>query len=317
MIYGLTGNPRKERLWTPVAHLMDWLDQHNISYHLDAHIADGLAQRNLLHNDSCTHPSTRELAEASDVVLSFGGDGTLLRSAHDTGPNDTPLLGVNIGRLGFLADIEVEAVTEAIQQIEAGSYRVERRMVLEADIEDYSNTDVRWALNEFVIDRSGATGLIKIDVTVDGTPLNTYWADGLIVATPTGSTAYSLSTGGPIITPGCDVVILTPIAPHTLTVRPIVLPSSAEIRLRIQENDQDYVFAADGRSTVFDNRQFAATVRRAAHTVNLIKFPDQDYFKTLRSKLMWGAVGHMSESTDRSESADSASGSASSEDPNP
>lgn len=296
MIYGITGNPTKERLWRPIARLIDWFDEHEIPYGLDVRLAEGLAQRSLASiPDARSHASRRALAEASDVVLSFGGDGTLLRSAHETGANDTPLLGVNIGRLGFLADIEVDTVTEAIQKIEAGSYRVERRMVLEAHVQDHANVNTQWALNEFVVDRSGATGLIKIDVTADGTPLNTYWADGLIVATPTGSTAYSLSTGGPIIAPGCDVIILTPIAPHTLTVRPIVLPSASDIRLHVRENDQHYVFAADGRSTVFEDRDLIVDVRRAEHTVNLIKFPDQDYFKTLRSKLMWGAVGHMSD----------------------
>ncbi len=293
MIYGITGNTSKERLWTPVAQLIDWLHDHDLRYCLDAGIAAGLDERGRAVPDACAVESTQALAEATDVVLSFGGDGTLLRSAHDTGANDTPLLGVNIGRLGFLADTEVETITRAIQRMEAGDFRVERRMALEAEIDGHPNLNPRWALNEFVVDRSGATGLIKIEVTVDGSPLNTYWADGLIVATPTGSTAYSLSTGGPIITPGCEVVILTPIAPHTLTVRPIVLPNTAEIQMRVLENDQPYVFAADGRSTVFEQQQLAVTVRQAAHTVNLIKFPDQDYFKTLRSKLMWGAVGHL------------------------
>ena len=292
MIYGITGNTSKERLWSPVAELIDWLRAHDLGYCLDADIAAGLADRDLPTYDPCAVQGTRELSATSDVVLSFGGDGTLLRTAHDTGANDTPLLGVNIGRLGFLADTEVETITQAIRRIEADDFRVERRMVLEAEVEGHPNGAARWALNEFVIDRSGATGLIKIEVLVDGTPLNTYWADGLIVATPTGSTAYSLSTGGPIITPGCDVVILTPIAPHTLTVRPIVLPSSSDIRMRVLENDHPYVFAADGRSTVFE-RQLNVTVREAEHTVNLIKFPDQDYFKTLRSKLMWGATGHV------------------------
>jgi len=139
-----------------------------------------------------------------------------------------------------------------------------------------------------VIDRSGAAGLIEIEVTVDETPLNTYWADGLIIGTPTGSTAYSLSTGGPIIAPGVEAVILTPIAPHTLTVRPIVLPADVTITCRVLQNDQPYVFAADGRSTMFDEHDLEFSVEQAAHTVNLVKLPGQHFFHTLRSKLMWG-----------------------------
>jgi NAD+ kinase len=226
--------------------------------------------------------------QRGDLVLSFGGDGTLLRAAHLTGPNDTPLLGVNIGRLGFLADIEVEQLHAALESIVAGKYSVEERMVLEAQVNSDAPFDTEWAVNEFVVDRSGAAGLIKIEVEVDGTPLNTYWADGLIMATPTGSTAYSLSTGGPIIAPGVDAVILTPIAPHTLTVRPIVLPADSTITCHVHQDDQPYVFAADGRSTLFEEHELSFTVERAPHTVNLVKLPGQHFFHTLRSKLMWG-----------------------------
>lgn len=296
MIYGITGNARKDTLWHPVARLIQWLSHEELAFCLHPALARGLRDRDLIDAALLPLPVSNDLAQEADVVLSFGGDGTMLRTAHDTGINDTPLLGVNIGRLGFLADIEVETVQQAVAKMEAGDYRVERRMVLEATLPQGTDLDLHWALNEFVIDRSGATGMIKIEVIVDGTPLNTYWADGLIVATPTGSTAYSLSTGGPIIAPGCDAIILTPIAPHTLTVRPIVLPSTAEIQLRVLENTQPYVFAADGQSAVFERHDIAFRIRRAAHTVNLIKFPEQHYFKTLRSKLMWGAIGHLGES---------------------
>lgn len=293
MIYGITGNARKDKLWHPVAELIQWLQRETLPFYVHPSLVRGLVARGLLEarHDA---PVCEDLAREADVVLSFGGDGTMLRTAHSTGINDTPLLGVNIGRLGFLADIEVGAVRRAIRLMEAGDYRVERRMVLEATLPDESTpAEPRWALNEFVIDRSGASGMIKVEAIVDGTPLNTYWADGLIVATPTGSTAYSLSTGGPIIAPGCDAIILTPIAPHTLTVRPIVLPSSSDIRLRVLENTESYVFAADGQSTVYDQHDVAFNIYRASHTVNLIKLPDQHYFKTLRSKLMWGAVSHL------------------------
>jgi NAD+ kinase len=161
-------------------------------------------------------------------------------------------------------------------------------MVLEAQASNPAHFDTEWAMNEFVVDRSGSAGMIKIEVEVNGTPLNTYWADGLIVATPTGSTAYSLSTGGPIIAPGVEAVILTPIAPHTLTVRPIVLPADSTITCRVLEEDQPYVFAADGRSSMFENHGLQFTIQRASHTVNLVKLPDQHFFHTLRSKLMWG-----------------------------
>jgi NAD+ kinase len=288
MVYGITGNPTKENLWDPLAALVQRLLDEDLNFWIHEPIADGLVERDLFDPAVCREHAVSNIAEAGDIVLSFGGDGTLLRSAHLTGPNDTPLLGVNIGRLGFLADIEIEQIHDALDALEAGNYRVEERLVLQAQLDSHSAFDTEWALNEFVIDRSGAAGLIEIEVTVDETPLNTYWADGLIIGTPTGSTAYSLSTGGPIIAPGVEAVILTPIAPHTLTVRPIVLPADVTITCRVLQNDQPYVFAADGRSTMFDEHDLEFSVEQAAHTVNLVKLPGQHFFHTLRSKLMWG-----------------------------
>ena len=151
-----------------------------------------------------------------------------------------------------------------------------------------------WALNEFVIERSGSAGLISIRVMADGIHLNDYWADGLIISTPTGSTAYSMSVGGPIVAPGADVVILTPLAPHSLTVRPIVLPSSTVIEAQVIRDDQPYVLAYDGRSRSFERGGEPIRFRfsRASHVVNLVKLPEQHYFQTLRSKLMWGVLRH-------------------------
>jgi NAD+ kinase len=288
MVYGITGNPTKDALWAPLAKLITRLTDDNLPFRIHAPIASGLVEHGLVDEDVCREHAVDDVAEAGDIVLSFGGDGTLLRTAHRTGPNGTPLLGVNIGRLGFLADIEIGQIHDAIDALEAGDYRTEERLALQADLESGSGLDTEWALNEFVLDRSGAAGLIEIEVAVDGTPLNTYWADGLIISTPTGSTAYSLSTGGPIITPGVDAVILTPIAPHTLTVRPITLPADATITCQVCENDQPYVFAADGQSTMFDEHNLEFSVERADHTVNLVKLPGQHFFHTLRSKLMWG-----------------------------
>ena len=289
MIYGLAGNPTKSSIWEPVAQTIDWLRAHNLHFWIHDPIATGLLEHDYSPDGLVNERRVDDIAESSDLVLSFGGDGTLLRTAHQTGPNDTPLLGVNIGRLGFLADIEVDQLPDAFRSIEAGEYTVEERMVLEARDTSDQAFDSEWAVNEFTFNRSGSAGLIKISVAVDGTPLNTYWADGLIIATPTGSTAYSLSTGGPIITPGVDAMILTPIAPHTLTVRPIVLPADSTITCQVLGDELPYVFAADGRSTLFDTFHHEFRICPAPHTVNLVKLPGQHFFHTLRSKLMWGA----------------------------
>jgi len=297
MVYGIAGTPSKSAVWTPAAKAIRWLCDRNLDFWIHDPIAEGLLERELLPSNLVRNRRTSDIAQNVDLVLSFGGDGTLLRTAHHTGPNDTPLLGVNIGRLGFLADIEVEQLTEALTAIEAGNYSVEERMVLQARTSaDAFGTE--WAVNDFVLDRSGEAGLIKIEVTVNDTPLNTYWADGLIIATPTGSTAYSLSSGGPIITPGVDALILTPIAPHALTVRPIILPGDATVSCRVLGDDLPYVFAADGQSTMFHEFGHRFTIDRAPHTVNLVKLPGQHFFHTMRSKLMWGA--HRSEGRDGS-----------------
>jgi NAD+ kinase len=288
MVYGITGNTRKENLWQPVADLVAWLLEHGVGFWLQEHVARGLTDRQLLDRGICETYSQADLTQGSDVILSFGGDGTMLTSAHEVGTSGTPILGVNIGRLGFLADIEVGQVQRTIERLERGEYRIESRMVLEAQVENHVTLDRHWALNEFVLDRSGVAGLITIDVTVDGEPLNVYWTDGLIMATPTGSTAYSLSAGGPIMVPGCGAMILTPIAPHTLTVRPLVLPETAVVEARVSGPNLPYVLAADGRSILIDEPGIRITVRKAAHQVNLVKLPEQHYFQTLRSKLMWG-----------------------------
>jgi len=204
MVYGITGNPTKESLWTPLSALVHRLHDDGLDYWIHEPLATGLEKRDLVDPALRRRHAVENIVEAGDLVLSFGGDGTLLRSAHLTGPNDTPLLGVNIGRLGFLADIEIEHIHDAIDALEAGRYRVEERLVLAAQLESHAAFETEWALNEFVLDRSGAAGLIEIEVNVNDTHLNTYWADGLIMGTPTGSTAYSLSTGGPILAPGVE-----------------------------------------------------------------------------------------------------------------
>lgn len=291
MKYGINGNTNKQQVWEAVAALLDWLLQKEVAFCLHKDVAEGLRKRQLASPEVCTQFQVDDLAEEADVIISFGGDGTMLRSAHEVGTRGTPILGVNVGRLGFLADIEVTNIHAAIECLEDGKYRIEPRMVLEAELADGPGLTSSWALNEFVIDRSGPAGLISIDVVVDGVPLNNYWADGLIIATPTGSTAYSLAVGSPIIKPGADVLILTPIAPHSLTVRPIVLPASSLIEARVRTQGKTYLLAADGASTMLDQEDIPITIRRAEHAVNLVKLEGQNYFKTIRSKLMWGAGG--------------------------
>jgi NAD+ kinase len=292
MTYGITGNVSKEALWHPVAELTRRLHRKDLGFCLHRDVARGLEERGLVDPAFSSQNATDDVAAHCDLLLSFGGDGTMLKSAHHVGTRETPILGVNVGRLGFLTKVGVDALDEVMDRLEAGLYTIEKRMVVECDV-DGAELDVpRWALNDFVLDKSGTTSMIAVEAEVDGAHLNTYWADGLIVSTPTGSTAYNLSVGGPIVAPSSNVVVVTPIAPHTLTARPIVLPDRVTIRLRVTTLGHPYVFAADGRSAELEGgAEVTFTIRRASHSVALVTFPDRDYFTTIRDKLKWGQGG--------------------------
>lgn len=288
MTYGLTGNTQKEKLWAPAARLIRWFQAHDQPFCLNEAVAQGLEARGLLDGAICTKHTTANLARDSDLVLSFGGDGTLLNTAHMIGQYETPILGINVGRLGFLADIEVAQMIEAMDHLARGDFRVEERLVLEASVHSGKPLQAAWALNEFLILRSGFGSLIHIDVSVDGVRLATYRADGLILSTATGSTAYNLSAGGPIIAPGTDALCLTPLAPHTLTLRPFIVSAQSELEVRVYNNHEPFAFAADGTTTPFHQEEVRFSIRRAKHQVRLVKLPEQHYFETLRNKLLWG-----------------------------
>ncbi|MDX1419140.1 MAG: NAD(+)/NADH kinase [Rubricoccaceae bacterium] len=289
MTYGITGNTAKEALWHPVADLTRRLYRKDLAFCLHRDIARGLEERELVDPAFTAQCAVDDVAEHCDLLLSFGGDGTMLRSAHAVGTREIPILGINVGRLGFLTKADVDELDEIVDRLEAGQHTVEKRMVLECDVDGAALDLPGWALNDFVLDKSGTTSMIAVEAEVDGVFLNTYWADGLIVATPTGSTAYNLSAGGPIVVPSSEALVLAPIAPHTLTARPIVLPDRATVRLRVTTRGHPYVFAVDGQSTVIEGgAEVTFTIRRASHGVRLVAFPDRDYFTTIREKLKWG-----------------------------
>ena len=289
MKLGITGNTGKPGLWKPVADLISLLEESDYPYVLHPELGSGLSAEGYSVNSSVVARDLPAFLAETDIVISFGGDGTLLNTVYEIGSHPIPILGVNYGRLGFLAHVEQSELISRMHQLEKGDFQVEERFVLEGTFGDPQDSRAVWALNEFTIQRSGATGLMAIEVDVDGIFLNTYWADGLIVSTPTGSTAYSLALGGPIMAPGCGSILISPIAPHSLTVRPIVIPDSSEIVVRVLESEKPHVFTADG---IHHNNLVTKTglhIRRAGHPVKLVRFPDQDHFSTLRTKLMWGA----------------------------
>jgi NAD+ kinase len=221
-----------------------------------------------------------------DMLVSMGGDGSFLDSVDFLGDCPVPLLGINLGRLGFLSSTRLEDVDAAIHAILERRYTIAERAVLALDGCPGFGAH-NHALNEVSLHKRDGAAMISIHAWLDGRFLNTYWADGLIIATPTGSTAYSLSCGGPLLAPECDAMVITPIAPHNLNVRPFVVPGGGILTLQVDSRGEKYLVNLDSRSQVLD-RFPELRVRRAAHKVGLVQLEGQDFLDTLRSKLSWG-----------------------------
>ena len=221
----------------------------------------------------------------ADMVISLGGDGTFLKAASRVGSKGIPILGINTG---FLADISPEEMRETFNEIYDHRYRIEERSVLQLKCDNPLLTREPYALNEIAVLKRDSSSMISIRATIDGMPLATYQADGLIVATPTGSTAYSLSVGGPIIAPDSKTIALTPVAPHSLNIRPIVICDDREITLDVESRSHNFLVAIDGRSESCSETT-RLTIAKAAHTVKVVKRINHRFFDTLRNKMMWGA----------------------------
>jgi len=230
-----------------------------------------------------------EIDDDTDLIISIGGDGTFLECASLMKTRQTPIVGINSGRLGFLASISKNEVESALTCIFKKKYTIDERTVLDVNIDSKEDffKNYSYALNELTIQKKDNTSMINVEVYLNGDYLNTYWADGLIVSTPTGSSAYSLSAGGPIILPGSSNFVITPIAPHTLTVRPIVVPDNVKLEIIVHGRSEKFLAALDSRTAFVDNNT-KITVKKADFSVNMIEFQNSDYFSILRKKLMWG-----------------------------
>lgn len=224
----------------------------------------------------------------ADFVISMGGDGTFLEAARCVGDKGTPILGINMGRLGFLSDYQAEDIPSAIEDIYNGTFRIEERTVLMVEDDKGTIQGYPYALNEVAVLKRDNSSMISIDVEVNGEFLTTYQADGLIVNTPTGSTGYALSVGGPIIVPGSNIIGLVPVAPHSLTVRPLTLSADAVVSMKIKSRSHNVLLSVDGRSEC-SQEGTRITIRKAPYTINVLKRGEGSFFRTLREKLMWGA----------------------------
>jgi len=231
--------------------------------------------------------SYRDFDSNCDFIFSVGGDGTFLHSVLNIRNFEIPVIGVNSGRLGFLADISENQVQNALTQIFNGNFTLIERSMLQVEFSGMENMEFNFALNEMTVLKTDTSSMINISAYLDKELLNNYWADGLIIATPTGSTAYSLSVGGPILTPDSENFVITPLAPHNLTVRPLVVPDNYEIKLKVEGRGTHFLTSLDFRSVAVDLSTIIK-VKKASFKLKTLQLPDQTFFSTLRTKLMWG-----------------------------
>lgn len=284
MKLSVIANPEKYSIREPLTQMLSWCRSKNH----DVYLTDKLfSQFPDITNASNIHvlDSEKKCVESSDFVIAIGGDGTLLHTSQIVKNHPLPILGINTGKLGFMANVQPDQVKYSLECLESDHFQIDTRHFLKANITDDNKSDY-FALNELLFSRRGTTSLITITVYYDGNLLNRFWADGLIVATPTGSTAYNLSAGGPIIMPGTPVMVVTPINPHTLTTRPLVLPSDKTLTIKPVTPAENILFSCDGRAVKKTFEEISIT--QSSLSIQLVQLPEQTYFKTLRSKLMWG-----------------------------
>ena len=229
------------------------------------------------------------LDESFDILVSIGGDGTILRAVTFVTNLNIPIIGINTGRLGFLATIQVEGIKKAVQHILDGDYRISERTLLAVETTPENDTikELNFALNEVAVSRKNTTSMITVETLLDGEYLTSYWSDGLIISTPTGSTGYSLSCGGPVITPGANNFVLTPIAPHNLSARPLVIPDSTEIQLKVTGREEQHLVSLDSRIATLNN-DTTIKIKKANFKIKMIDLLDESFLKTLRKKMLWG-----------------------------
>ncbi len=232
-------------------------------------------------------PLSQLNANQINLAFSVGGDGTFLKTAAYISDKNIPIVGVNCGRLGFLADVTSDEIESVINALLNKEYEVEERTLLQVITNNNSGEGLPFALNEIAILKQDLSSMISIDTLVNNEHILTYQSDGLIIATPTGSTAYSMSVGGPILVPQANNLIISPVASHSLNVRPLVIPDSWEVKLKVSSRSSSFLVSIDGRSQVFDENT-ELTIRKAPYTIKIVKPEGHTFFKTLKNKLLWG-----------------------------
>ena len=268
-------------------HFLSILKNYGWNAVLEKELKEQLVKKIGISNSYEVFSTRADLKTGIDLAFSIGGDGTFIKTVSYIRDSGVPILGINTGRLGFLANISIDKLDETMELVRQKNYDFQKRSLLKIETESNIFGDENIVLNEVTLHKKDTASMITVHASLDGNYLNSYWADGLIVATPTGSTAYNLSCGGPIVTPGCQIHLLTPIAPHNLNVRPMVVPDHLPIKLSVEGRERKYLISLDGNSKSIPQGE-EVTVKKAEFMINVIKFEDNNFLDTIRNKMLWG-----------------------------
>lgn len=266
-----------------------FFNKNNVEMVIEENFLKILYEQEIIAKQYKTFSSYADLDQSFDILVSIGGDGTILRAATYVRNSGIPIVGINAGRLGFLAKVQKENIDAFLQIVINKEYTISERTLLklQCDPEIEELNQINFAMNEVTVSRKDTTSMITIETSLNNEYLNSYWADGLIISTPTGSTGYSLSCGGPVMTPDVKSLVITPIAPHNLNARPLVIPDITEIKLKVSGREENYLVSLDSRIISISNNT-VLTIKKADFKINMIEIPSETFLKTLRNKLLWG-----------------------------
>jgi NAD+ kinase len=282
---GIFGKNLKSETFPFIQTLINKLSSVYVKVFIDQETFSQIGNKIMIH-DYVVFNKHEDIKNELDFMISLGGDGNMLSTVRWVRDSGIPIIGINLGRLGFLASINKEQISKAIDSLIEKKFTIEKRSLIKIN-GNSSFGDINFALNEVSIYKKLPNSMISVNVHINDQYLNSYWADGLIVATPTGSTAYSLSTGGPIIHPESNNFIITPIAPHNLSVRPVVIPDNTSVKLQIAERDGGFLVSLDSRTFEFKSGQ-SFELSKESFQIKLVRLPEENFFSTIRAKLLWG-----------------------------
>ncbi|WP_338408046.1 NAD kinase [uncultured Flavobacterium sp.] len=272
-----------------VKEIFGFFIKNKVEMVIESNFLNVLCEKKIIKKNFKTFTLNTDLDNSFDMLISIGGDGTILKASTLVRDSGIPILGINAGRLGFLATVKKENIAEFMQLIIEKKYTISKRSLLNLSCipDNLAIQDINFAMNEITVNRKDNTSMITVETYLNNEYLNSYWADGLIIATPTGSTGYSMSCGGPILTPDVKSLVITPIAPHNLNARPLVIPDETEIRLKVSGREEHYLVSLDSRVISVKNETILV-IKKTPFQINMVEISKETFLKTLRTKLYWG-----------------------------